>query len=116
MSRNHWNGNDALGAPNLLGLSQNYLSRQYLHFAEGDVAATPTIDMVSKWRVWPKRLETHSSLTMFRPMWLHSLSKFRLGLLVAMWLAPVTLANGADTDFELAKVCPAGFVLSADGL
>ena len=28
-------GNDALGAPNLLGLSQNYLSRQYLHFAEG---------------------------------------------------------------------------------
>ena len=29
------NGNDALGAPNLLGLSQNYLSRQYLHFAEG---------------------------------------------------------------------------------
>ena len=47
-------------------------------------------------------------------MWLHSLSKFRLGLLVAMWLAPVTLANGADTDFELAKVCPAGFVLSAE--
>ena len=28
-------GNDALGAPNLLGLSQNYLSRQYLYFAEG---------------------------------------------------------------------------------
>lgn len=28
-------GNDALGAPNLLGLSQNYLSRQYLHFSEG---------------------------------------------------------------------------------
>ena len=28
-------GNDALGAPNLLGLSQTYLSRQYLHFAEG---------------------------------------------------------------------------------
>ena len=28
-------GNDALGAPNLLGLSENYLSRQYLHFAEG---------------------------------------------------------------------------------
>ena len=28
-------GNDALGAPNLLGLSQNYLRRQYLHFAEG---------------------------------------------------------------------------------
>ena len=28
-------GNDALGAPNLVGLSQNYLSRQYLHFAEG---------------------------------------------------------------------------------
>ena len=48
-------------------------------------------------------------------MWPHSLSKFRLGLLVAMWLAPVTLANGADTDFELAKACPAGFALSADG-
>ncbi len=28
-------GNDALGAPNLLGLSQNYLRRQYLHFAKG---------------------------------------------------------------------------------
>jgi cytochrome c553 len=28
-------GNDALGAPNLIGLSQNYLSRQYLHFAKG---------------------------------------------------------------------------------
>ena len=28
-------GNDALGAPDLLGLSQNYLSRQYLHFAVG---------------------------------------------------------------------------------
>ena len=51
---------------------------------------------------------------MFRPMLPHSLSKFRLGLLVAMWLAPVTLANGADADFELAKVCPAGFVLSAE--
>ena len=28
-------GNDVLGAPNLLGLGQNYLNRQYLHFAEG---------------------------------------------------------------------------------
>jgi len=28
-------GNDALGAPNLLGLSQDYLTRQYRHFAEG---------------------------------------------------------------------------------
>ena len=28
-------GNDALGAPNLLGLSGDYLKRQYLHFAEG---------------------------------------------------------------------------------
>lgn len=28
-------GNDALGAPNLLGLSHDYLTRQYRHFAEG---------------------------------------------------------------------------------
>lgn len=28
-------GNDALGAPNLLGLSGDYLKRQYLHFAVG---------------------------------------------------------------------------------
>ena len=28
-------GNDALGAPNLLGLSGDYLVRQYLNFAEG---------------------------------------------------------------------------------
>lgn len=34
-------GNDALGAPNLLGLSQNYLSRQYLHFAEGRRGSHP---------------------------------------------------------------------------
>lgn len=34
-------GNDALGAPNLLGLSQKYLSRQYLHFAEGRRGGNP---------------------------------------------------------------------------
>lgn len=48
---------------------------------------------------------------MCRPMWPHSLSNASLGLLVVMWLAPVTQAN---TDFVLAEVCPAGFVLSAD--
>lgn len=34
-------GNDALGAPNLLGLSGDYLKRQYLHFAEGRRGAHP---------------------------------------------------------------------------
>lgn len=35
-------GNDALGAPNLVGLSGNYLSRQYLHFVEGRRGAHPS--------------------------------------------------------------------------
>jgi len=48
-------------------------------------------------------------------MWPHSLSKFRLGLLGVMCLASGPLANDANADFELAKVCPAGFVLSAEG-
>jgi cytochrome c553 len=34
-------GNDALGAPNLLGLSGDYLKRQYLHFAESRRGAHP---------------------------------------------------------------------------
>lgn len=34
-------GNDALGAPNLLGLSSDYLNRQYLQFAEGKRGAHP---------------------------------------------------------------------------
>ena len=34
-------GNDALGAPNLLGLSGDYLKRQYLHYTEGRRGAHP---------------------------------------------------------------------------
>ena len=31
---------------------------------------------------------------------------------MVMWLAPVTMANDITTEFSLASVCPAGFVLS----
>jgi cytochrome c553 len=35
------NGNDALGAPNLLGLSSDYLTRQYREFAKGKRGTHP---------------------------------------------------------------------------
>jgi cytochrome c553 len=35
------NGNDALGAPNLLGLSSDYLTRQYGEFATGKRGTHP---------------------------------------------------------------------------
>ena len=35
LSWNNAGGNDALGAPSLLGLDADYLARQYRHFSEG---------------------------------------------------------------------------------
>ena len=110
-------GNDALGAPSLLGLDADYLARQYRHFSEGRRGFHADDRYGKQMNRLSRSLKAHPSSMMSVLMWHSCLSKFSLSpesespraLHFFLWLPQSLTADEHRHSFELATAVPRRF-------